>query len=282
MNILSKLLDKATGQRKIGYHPKCKNQKLTHLCFADDIMVFSDGKFRSIEGILSIFYSFGRMSGMKISVEKSMLFVGGISDVVRCEIQDRFPSMIGNFPMRYLGLPLLTKRMSKLDYAPLIESIRSRITSWTSRFLSFAGRVQLITSVLASIMNFWSSAFRLPKACIKEIDSLCSAFLWSGPELNCRKAKVAWKDVCKPKEEGGLGIRSLQETNLVCCLKLIWRLVSTNNLLWANWIKQHIIRKASFWATNSNQQGGSGSWMWRKMIKYKELPLPFGMILGQS
>ena len=43
MNVLSKLLDKAASDRRIGYHPRCKNVSLTNLCFADDIMVFSDG-----------------------------------------------------------------------------------------------------------------------------------------------------------------------------------------------------------------------------------------------
>ncbi|XP_010421785.1 PREDICTED: uncharacterized protein LOC104707187 [Camelina sativa] len=103
--------------------------------------------------------------------------------------------------------------MTSGDYLPLIEKIRMRIASWTARMLSFAGRLQLISSVLFSLTNFWISAFRLPKACIKEIDRLCSAFLWSGPSLNTKKAKVAWSEVCLPKSEGGLGLRSLEEAN---------------------------------------------------------------------
>lgn len=201
--------------------------------------------------------------------------MGGFSDARRSSILSRFPFMTENLPVRYLGLPLLTKRMLKLDYAPLVERIKSRISSLKTWFLSYAGRVQFINSVLTSIMNFWSSAFRLPKTCIKEIDSVCSAFLWSGSELNHRKAKVALSDVCKPKEEGGLGLRSLKEINLVCCLKLIWRLVSTKNLLWANWIKENLIRQGSFWAIHSNSQGNSGSWMWRKLIKYKDVAKTF-------
>lgn len=43
MHVLSKLLDKSAAEHKIGYHPKCKNLSLTHLSFADDILVFSDG-----------------------------------------------------------------------------------------------------------------------------------------------------------------------------------------------------------------------------------------------
>lgn len=44
MNVLSRLLDKAAADRRIGFHPKCKNVQITHLCFADDIMVFIQSK----------------------------------------------------------------------------------------------------------------------------------------------------------------------------------------------------------------------------------------------
>jgi len=52
MQVLSEMLDKSAMEGKIGYHPQCQKLKLTHLCFADDLLVFTDGKKRSIEGIL--------------------------------------------------------------------------------------------------------------------------------------------------------------------------------------------------------------------------------------
>lgn len=69
MNVLSKLLDKAASEKKIGYHPRCKNMDLTHLSFADDIMVFTDGKIRSLDSIVEVFDYFAKISGLKISLE---------------------------------------------------------------------------------------------------------------------------------------------------------------------------------------------------------------------
>ena len=100
------------------------------------------------------------------------------------------------------------------------------------------------------------------------MERLCSAFLWSGPDLNGKKAKVAWVDVCRLKEEGGLGVRPLKEANLVSCLKLIWRILSSNSL-WVNWVKSYLIRKGSLWLVKDNTQ--LGSWMWRKILKYREI-----------
>ena len=147
--------------------------------------------------------------------------------------------------------------MTVSDFLPPVEKIRKRIGSWTNRFLSYAGRLQLIQSVITSLTNICMAAFRLPSACIKEVEKLCSAFPWSGPELNGRKAKVSWGEVCKPKQEGGLGVRRLKEVNLVCSLKLIWRILSANSL-WVNWIKVYLIRKGSLW-------------MWRKILKCREV-----------
>ncbi|CAA7032839.1 unnamed protein product [Microthlaspi erraticum] len=144
------------------------------------------------------------------------------------------------------------------------------MTSWTARLLCFAGRLQLISSVIQSLTNFWLSAFRLPSPleCLKEIEGLCSAFLWSGPVLNTSKAKISSQEVCRPKREGGLGLRPLKEVNMVSCLKLVWRILSSHDSLWVNWIKSYLIRQGSFWSVSENTS--MGSWMWRKLLKYRD------------
>ncbi|WZZ15546.1 hypothetical protein YC2023_108635 [Brassica napus] len=148
MNVLSKLLDAAAFKGEIGYHLKCKNIDLTHLCFADDLMIFADGTKHSVEGILRVFEKFDKKSsGLKISMEKSVLFMAG--DVSREEeIGRQFQFARGRLPVRYLGLPLLTKNMTVTDFLPLVEKVRKKISSWTGRFLSYAGRLQLISSVI--------------------------------------------------------------------------------------------------------------------------------------
>lgn len=204
MNVLSSRMDKAAMDKCFDCHPLCKRLSLMHICFADDLFVFVKGSKKSVQGAISVFDGFAKESGLSISLEKSTIYMAGLSQSVKDQILSDFPFDLGALPVRYLGLPLLTKGMHKNDYLPLIENVRTRIASWTTRPISYAGRLQLIRSVLMSIVNFWSSAFRLPSQCMKEIESLCAAFLWSGPDLKTSKAKIAWSDVCKPKAEGGL------------------------------------------------------------------------------
>lgn len=120
------------------------------------------------------------------------------------------------------------------------------------------------------------SAFRLPSGCLKEVEKLCATFLWSGPELNARKAKVAWSDVCRPKPEGGLGFPLLEKLNKVNCLKLIWRLISNQPSLWVQWIKAMLLGKDSSWSIKDSTMKGSS--MWKKLLKYCDLARQFHKI----
>ncbi|KAL0650745.1 hypothetical protein Bca4012_093436 [Brassica carinata] len=203
INVLSGMLDKAVERKQIGWYE------------------------RSIEGVLRIFKEFESCSGLRISLEKSTLYTAGISDSIKEDILASFPFSTGSLPVRYLGLPLLTKRMTVNDYLPLVEKVRKKMSSWRGRLLSHAGRLQLIKSVITSLANFWMAAFRLPSSCLKEIERLCSAYLWSGLDLKTTKAKVSWQDICYPKEEGGLGLRPLKRRhgekprNIDCLTKLV-------------------------------------------------------------
>jgi len=105
MDVLSKMLDKAAVQGSVGYHPHCKKIGLTHLCFADDLMVLSDGNIRSIEGIVNVFDDFAKFSGLKISMEKSTMFLAGVSDPTRQQLSSKFSFDVGELPVRYLGCP---------------------------------------------------------------------------------------------------------------------------------------------------------------------------------
>ncbi|XP_013639646.1 PREDICTED: uncharacterized mitochondrial protein AtMg00310-like [Brassica oleracea var. oleracea] len=106
-----------------------------------------------------------------------------------------------------------------------------------------------------SIVDFWATVFRLPSKCLKDIEQICLAFLWTGLELKATGAKVAWKDIFKPHSEGGLAVRALKES------------------LWGKWIKANMLKKKSFWEISVKTQ--LGSWMWKKMLKLRDVAKTF-------
>ncbi|CAL1370591.1 unnamed protein product [Linum trigynum] len=75
---------------------------------------------------------------------------------------DRYGFALGRFPVRYLGVPLSSGKLTVAACKPLIDKIVARISSWKSEFLSYAGRVELVSSVLYSLHQYWMAGFPSP------------------------------------------------------------------------------------------------------------------------
>lgn len=153
--------------------------------------------------------------------------------------------------------------------APLIQAIKSKFMSWTVRLLSFAGRLQLISTGISGLINFWTSAYILPKACLSEIDSLCAKFLWKGKLDGNGAAKVAWEKCSQPKREGGLGLKNWIAWNKACALKLIWLLFFKSDSIWATWFIEEILEGDinNFWVINTKQKH---SWLANYLLLLRE------------
>ncbi|KAF9617048.1 hypothetical protein IFM89_033153 [Coptis chinensis] len=50
-------------------------------------------------------------------------------------------------------------------------------------------------------------------------------FLWTGDPSRSRATTISWEKVCKPLNEGGLGIRRLRDINSSMLMKLAWRIL---------------------------------------------------------
>ncbi|KAL0445479.1 UNVERIFIED_CONTAM: hypothetical protein Slati_1675800 [Sesamum latifolium] len=173
-------------------------------------------------------------------------------------------------PLRYLGLPLLASRLTIADCKPLLQKIDERIKGWEGINLSFAGRVQLIQSVLMALNTYWAMAFILPKGVIREVEKRLRTFLWKG-HSGGGYAKVAWSHICRPKEEGGLGIRNVLALNRALMSRHLWRVITSDrNSIWVEWVTTIRLRSQSIWTVSDRV----GSWSWRKLLRLRPLLLP--------
>ena len=171
----------------------------------------------------------------------------------------------GHLPMRYLGLPLISSRLSIADCQPLLSKNDTRINGWEGLALSYAGRVQIIKSVLVAMGVYWASAFILPKGVIKDIEKRLRAFLWRGTG-NSGYPKVAWKEICKPKEEVGLGLKDMGTLNRsLMCKKLCEVIRCDRTSIWVEWLRHGRLRDDSIWSIPENR----GPWGWRKMLRLR-------------
>ena len=154
MEAFSRSLSVAAHRQEFLFHPKCKDINLTHLCFTDDIFLFAGGTNSSVQVIMEELNRFENFSGLQVNKQKSAIFIVGVNDDVKNDLVNTTGFSLGSFPMKYLGVPLISTRLSHCDCQPLLDKIMARIQSWTSRSLSYAGRLQLIASVLYSIQMY--------------------------------------------------------------------------------------------------------------------------------
>ena len=251
MLIQSRVEDSTQRGLPFDYHRRCKITKTTHLCFADDLMIFC-GKSIHSAGILSqALKDFSELSGLIPNNDKSCIFFTGSNYDYQQSLLNLFPFTQGALPVRYLGVPLITTKLTAHDCKVLVEAITRRIGNWTTKFLSFAGRIQLIQSVLCSMQSFWNGLFILPKKIITQVEQIIRRFLWKGPQLSTGGAKVAWADLTFPLDEGGLGIKRLHTWNVAAMGKHIWNLCHPQTTSsWALWARANLLRGRSLWDIN--------------------------------
>jgi hypothetical protein len=152
MEVFSRLMTMSTGPDSgFKFHPKCLKLKLTHLCFVDDLLIFSEASLSSINVIKDVLVKFEELSGLKANPSKSSFYYFGISKRVKHTLLNELQMKEGYLPVRYLGVPFISSKFSFADCRVLLERITSRIDSWLSRNLSYARRLQLLSPVLFSL-----------------------------------------------------------------------------------------------------------------------------------
>ena len=162
------------------------------------------------------------------------------SEILHCSLMD--------IPFTYLGLPIGGNQARCSFWDPVLSKIRKKLSIWKGRNLSFAGRVCLIKSVINAIPLFFLSFFKVPVGVCKEITKLQRKFLWGWGAEGRKIAWTSWENICKAKEEGGLGIKSIDLFNKALLAKWFWRMGSIEKGLW----KDVLESKYGLWSMTSS------------------------------
>ncbi|GJU03207.1 RNA-directed DNA polymerase, eukaryota, reverse transcriptase zinc-binding domain protein [Tanacetum coccineum] len=250
------------------FHPYCSKLDLVNLCFADDLFLFSHGDVNSSKVIMEALDEFRDASGLTPSIPKSTAYFCNVLNHVKLSILQIFPFEEGKLPVKYLGVPLVSSRLMFRDCKELIEKVQARVDNWKNKFLSTAGRLQLIQSVIGSLHVFWASVFVLPSQVLLDIEQIMRGFLWCQGKLRNGQAKVAWEEICLPKIEGGLGIRRLACFNNALMVPHIWNLINRKESLWVQWIHSYKLANRNFWDIPIR---GNMTCGWRKILRLRPL-----------
>jgi len=159
-----------------------------------------------------------------VSNSKSTIFSGSISNNRLQQILDLIGFQVGSLPFNYLGVPIFKGKPKVRHLQPIADKVKAKMSSWKASLLFIAGKVQLIKSIVQSMLIHTLSVYDWPVSLLKELEAVMRKFFWSGDINNRKLVTVAWKKMCKPTDQGGLGIRSLKKLNQATNLKLCWDL----------------------------------------------------------
>ncbi|XP_074315612.1 uncharacterized protein LOC141651817 [Silene latifolia] len=138
----------------VSYHPRCSKLKLTHLVFADDLMIFTRGDLPSVQKATAILSTFSHWSGLTANLEKTDIYFGGVHPTVKALILERVGIKEGSFPFRYLGYPINDSRLTMDMYNALILKLQTLKGTYSIQHLSYAGRIQVLNSIVFGLNNF--------------------------------------------------------------------------------------------------------------------------------
>jgi hypothetical protein len=163
--------------------------------------------------LLEQLHIFSETLGLHINVGKSFIYFGGVGDNMKQRILQNSCFSKGSFPFKYLGVLLSPHRLLASQFSPFLHKIESAIQSWMGKHLSYVEQLELIRSILFGMVQFWLSIFPMPKNVINQITCMYRNFLWTGNIVRSRSALVAWKHICLPENERGLGLYDIKARN---------------------------------------------------------------------
>ncbi|XP_039050258.1 uncharacterized protein LOC120191366 [Hibiscus syriacus] len=114
MNIMSKLLDVTASEKKFSF-------------------ILSAKDLDSIVGVKCVLDRFYVMSGLRLNVSKIEIYIVGINERQRTLIQETTGFTNGCLLVRYLGVPLVPRKLTEKDCTALVEKIKAKLGHWSNR-----------------------------------------------------------------------------------------------------------------------------------------------------
>ncbi len=152
---------------------------ITHLMFADDLLLFTRSSHEELNAILNCLEIYQSWFGQVVNFQKSsILFSHNLSTEHKRSLCSLSGFKEGDPSSKYLGLPLALSRSKKHMFESVVEKINAKIQGWKCKVLSQVARITLAQSVLSLIPMYTMTSIAFPISICAQIDTSIKKIIW--------------------------------------------------------------------------------------------------------
>ncbi|XP_028555252.1 uncharacterized protein LOC110110727 [Dendrobium catenatum] len=219
---------------------------VSHLLYADDILIFSKAIVSEVKELKNIVTNFCNWTGQTVNASKSLIIFGKhayrrkknkISSILQFNIVNEF---------NYLGVKMTLRRTIASDFQNLMDVATNKLNTW-GNFISLEGKLVLVKTAFLCLPMFLSSISLVPLSIPKEFDKMCRSYLWNKSNGRTGLHYVSWELSCKSKKEGGRGLFSAVSRIGPLQAKFAWEFLMKPNSLLNQIIKGNVFIHDGDW-----------------------------------
>ncbi|KAI0493884.1 hypothetical protein KFK09_024010 [Dendrobium nobile] len=229
--LCSQLLSNAFHHSSCGIKLCLEGPRISHLLYADDVIMFSKANKKEVLGVKRILHKFCEWTGQKINYSKSLIMFGKHVESRRKRCLSRIMGFKYVKEFLYLGVKMALRRMKKEDFQFIIDKAFKKLNQWGNKYLSLSGKIILVKSILLALPLYHSTHSLIPRKILAYLDKISKNFIWDKKNGAKGLHYVNWNDMCKPIENGGRGIHSNLTKAPALHARLAWRFIQEEKSL---------------------------------------------------
>jgi hypothetical protein len=148
-----------------------------------------------------------------------------------------------------------------------MNRVERQLTS-VSSMLTYAGKLQLVNSVLSSLPTFTMCSVSVPVTVHEYVDRARRNCMWRKLDSNAKsKPLVAWRKCTRPKRKGGLGIINLRSQNVALFIKHLDKFYNKRDIPWVNLIWNTYYSNGEVPHASKDEE----SFWWKDLLKLRDM-----------